>query len=57
MRINLTWLFTLVSILLFFKTDYCIGDIAYAGTGSTWEIEEIWDIWEDQVEGMAAYVP
>jgi len=34
-----------------------VGDIAYAGTGSEWEFEEIWDIWEDQVQPLAANVP
>uniref|UniRef100_A0A6B2L5Y2 Purple acid phosphatase n=1 Tax=Arcella intermedia TaxID=1963864 RepID=A0A6B2L5Y2_9EUKA len=33
------------------------GDICYAGTGHEWEIEEVWDIWEDWVEPIAANVP
>jgi predicted MPP superfamily phosphohydrolase len=34
-----------------------IGDVCYAGTGSTWEIEEIWDLWGNQIEPLAAYTP
>jgi hypothetical protein len=33
------------------------GDVAYAGTGAEWEFEEIWDVWCDQVEPIAAIVP
>ena len=40
-----------------FNMVLLVGDIAYAGTGSTWEFEEIWDIWEDQVEPLAAICP
>jgi len=34
-----------------------VGDIAYAGTGSTYEFEAIWDIFCDQIQDMAAYMP
>eukprot|EP01121_Diplochlamys_sp_Union-15-3_P003024 TRINITY_DN1285_c0_g1_i1.p1 TRINITY_DN1285_c0_g1~~TRINITY_DN1285_c0_g1_i1.p1 ORF type:complete len:505 (+),score=80.78 TRINITY_DN1285_c0_g1_i1:262-1776(+) len=34
-----------------------IGDVCYAGVGDDWELEEIWDVWEDQVQGIAANVP
>jgi len=34
-----------------------LGDVCYAGTGSEWEFEEIWDIWGNQVQDLAAYVP
>jgi len=34
-----------------------VGDVAYAGTGSEWEFEEIWDIWCDQVQPLAANIP
>jgi hypothetical protein len=27
------------------------------GTGSDYEFEEIWDIWGDQVQGLAGFVP
>jgi len=33
------------------------GDICYAGTGSDWEIEEVWDVWENQVQPLASSVP
>jgi len=33
------------------------GDVAYGGTGSQWELEEIWDLWSNQVEKIAANVP
>eukprot|EP01116_Phalansterium_solitarium_P008088 TRINITY_DN2134_c0_g1_i1.p2 TRINITY_DN2134_c0_g1~~TRINITY_DN2134_c0_g1_i1.p2 ORF type:complete len:528 (-),score=174.99 TRINITY_DN2134_c0_g1_i1:190-1668(-) len=33
------------------------GDVCYAGTGSTDEFEEIWDVWGDQVQDLAANVP
>jgi len=33
------------------------GDVCYAGTGSTWEVEEIWDVWENQVQPLAANIP
>lgn len=33
------------------------GDICYAGTGSELELEEVWDIWSDQVQPLAAYMP
>jgi len=33
------------------------GDVCYAGTGSDWELEEVWDVWEDLVQPIAAYVP
>jgi hypothetical protein len=34
-----------------------VGDISYAGTGSTDEIAEIWDIWGAQVEPISSIVP
>jgi len=33
------------------------GDIAYAGTGGSGEIEEIWDVWGGLVEPIASLVP
>jgi len=33
------------------------GDVCYAGTGSEWEIEEVWDVWGNQVNDIAAVVP
>jgi len=33
------------------------GDVCYAGTGSTWEIEEVWDVWGNQVNDLAAVTP
>jgi len=33
------------------------GDVCYAGVSSEWELEEIWDVWEDWVEPIAANVP
>lgn len=33
------------------------GDVAYAGTGHEWEFEEVWDLWSNQVEKIAAIVP
>ncbi|UJR07145.1 hypothetical protein I4U23_011433 [Adineta vaga] len=34
-----------------------VGDISYAGTGSTEEIAEIWDMWGRQVEPISSIVP
>lgn len=34
-----------------------LGDICYAGTGSEEELEEVWDLWGDQVQPLAAYMP
>jgi len=34
-----------------------VGDIAYGGTGSTWEFEGLWDLFFIQIEPFAAYVP
>jgi len=34
-----------------------VGDIAYAGTGSTREFEGIWDLYGNQVQPLAAYMP
>jgi hypothetical protein len=34
-----------------------VGDVAYAGTGSTYELEEVWDMWCTQVQPLAANVP
>jgi len=33
------------------------GDVCYAGTGDDWEFEEVWDVWEDLVQPIAANVP
>lgn len=33
------------------------GDVCYAGTGAEIEFEEIWDIWGNMVQEIAAYVP
>jgi len=33
------------------------GDIAYAGTGSSDELEEVWDVWGSLVEPVASVVP
>jgi len=33
------------------------GDIAYAGTGGSDELEEVWDVWGDLVEPVASLVP
>ena len=34
-----------------------VGDICYAGTGSTDEFEIVWDIFGNQIEPIAAKVP
>lgn len=34
-----------------------LGDVCYAGTGSELELEEVWDLWGDQMQPLAAYVP
>jgi len=33
------------------------GDVCYAGTGSDWEFEEVWDVWENMVQPLAANIP
>jgi hypothetical protein len=33
------------------------GDVAYAGTGKEWEIEEVWDLWCDQMNNLGSIVP
>jgi len=33
------------------------GDVCYAGTGSDWEYEDVWDLWVDLVEPLAANIP
>ena len=42
-------------------TDFSLvihaGDVCYAGTGSTWEIEAVWDLWGNQMQPLAAYIP
>jgi hypothetical protein len=34
-----------------------VGDICYAGTGSSWEFESIWDLWENLIQPFAAHIP
>lgn len=34
-----------------------VGDIAYGGTGSTWEFEWIWDLYFWQIEPLASRIP
>jgi len=34
-----------------------LGDVSYAGTGSTREWQIVWDLWGRQVEKLAAYMP
>ncbi|CAF1431275.1 unnamed protein product [Adineta ricciae] len=34
-----------------------VGDISYAGTGSSEEIAEVWDMWGRQVEPISSIVP
>jgi hypothetical protein len=33
------------------------GDVAYAGTGAEWEIEEVWDVYGDLLQPVAANIP
>jgi len=42
---------------LHFNLVIHVGDVAYAGTGSEWEIEEVWDVWESLVQPIAANIP
>jgi hypothetical protein len=43
------------------KTPYDLvihaGDIAYGGTGKTWEFEFLWDLFGRQVDPYASYIP
>lgn len=34
-----------------------LGDVCYAGTGSEYEVEEVWDIWGNMMEDLAANIP
>ncbi|CAF4007799.1 unnamed protein product [Adineta steineri] len=40
-----------------FSSVVHVGDISYAGTGSTDEISEVWDAWGRQVEPISSIVP
>jgi len=33
------------------------GDVCYAGTGSEWEFEDVWDLWSSMVQPLAANIP
>jgi hypothetical protein len=34
-----------------------VGDVAYAGTGSTWEFESLWDLFFWQIQPLATLAP